>query len=236
VPDRSLDVLIEATINWAKVHGELCRPALVVGLFYSHPDVENLPREGLELWSKAIQVSVQRASRALASIPCNAFRTRRAALVALEKVARFAAALKRAVSCSTENANNTEHAQEQAADARADLAALSRLDVIRFLARLRESVIAEAKHPLEDLQEAGNAIANLESDAREDSHQDGLEGGRWLWWRNVRYKIPKGTVYRFLQFMWDKDCASYSFHCRLYSFRFFSVRHEIFIPASGGGT
>jgi hypothetical protein len=42
-----------------------------------------------------------------------------------------------------------------------------------------------------------------------ETHSDGLEGGRWLWWKGKRYNIPKGTVYRLLEFMWNRDSASY---------------------------
>jgi hypothetical protein len=38
---------------------------------------------------------------------------------------------------------------------------------------------------------------------------DGPEGGRWLWWKNKRCDIPKGNVYKLLEFMWDRDSASY---------------------------
>jgi hypothetical protein len=40
-------------------------------------------------------------------------------------------------------------------------------------------------------------------------HPDGPEGGRWLWWKNKRYNIPQGIVYRLIEFMWDRDAASY---------------------------
>jgi hypothetical protein len=38
---------------------------------------------------------------------------------------------------------------------------------------------------------------------------DGPEGGRWLWWKGKRYDIPTGNVYRLLEFMWNRDSASY---------------------------
>lgn len=38
---------------------------------------------------------------------------------------------------------------------------------------------------------------------------DGPAGGRWLWWKNVQYKVPGGVVYRLLDYMWDRDSAHY---------------------------
>jgi hypothetical protein len=38
---------------------------------------------------------------------------------------------------------------------------------------------------------------------------DGPEGGCWLWWQEKRHDVPKGTVYRLLAYMWDRDSASY---------------------------
>jgi hypothetical protein len=46
-------------------------------------------------------------------------------------------------------------------------------------------------------------------DQQEKQHADGLVGGRWLWWKNVRYTVPKGTVYRLLAYMWGREFASY---------------------------
>ena len=40
-------------------------------------------------------------------------------------------------------------------------------------------------------------------------HADGLEGGCWLWWKKKRYDVPKGVVYRLLEFMWNRDSTSY---------------------------
>jgi hypothetical protein len=41
------------------------------------------------------------------------------------------------------------------------------------------------------------------------SHPDGMEGGRWFWWKNKRYDVPRGTIYRLLDYMWDRDSAGY---------------------------
>ena len=43
----------------------------------------------------------------------------------------------------------------------------------------------------------------------DEPHPDGLEGGRWLWWKNERHEVAKGAVYRLLEYMWDRDSASY---------------------------
>lgn len=44
----------------------------------------------------------------------------------------------------------------------------------------------------------------------DEPHPDGLEGGRWLWWKNKRLDVPKGVVYRLLEYMWDRSSASYN--------------------------
>jgi hypothetical protein len=38
---------------------------------------------------------------------------------------------------------------------------------------------------------------------------DGPVGGCWLWWKGRRHDVPKGNVYRLLDFMWDRDHAHY---------------------------
>jgi hypothetical protein len=40
-------------------------------------------------------------------------------------------------------------------------------------------------------------------------HPDGMEGGRWLWWNNKRHDVAQGTVYRLLNYMWNRDFALY---------------------------
>jgi hypothetical protein len=44
---------------------------------------------------------------------------------------------------------------------------------------------------------------------QQETHPDGPEGGRWVWWRDERHDVPRGTVYRMLAYMWDRDAASY---------------------------
>jgi hypothetical protein len=38
---------------------------------------------------------------------------------------------------------------------------------------------------------------------------DGVAGGRWLWWKGERYSVPRGTIYRLVEYMWERDSASY---------------------------
>lgn len=42
-----------------------------------------------------------------------------------------------------------------------------------------------------------------------DRKPDGPEGGCWLWWKGTRHDVPKGVLYRLLDFMWMKDSAKY---------------------------
>jgi hypothetical protein len=44
----------------------------------------------------------------------------------------------------------------------------------------------------------------------DEPHPDGPEGGRWVWWKNKRYDVPKGTVYRMIEYMWNRDSADYN--------------------------
>lgn len=46
-------------------------------------------------------------------------------------------------------------------------------------------------------------------DENNGSRPDGLEGGRWLWWRNEKHDVSKGVVYRLLAYMWNRDSARY---------------------------
>jgi hypothetical protein len=46
-------------------------------------------------------------------------------------------------------------------------------------------------------------------DPTQQRHPDGPEGGRWIWWKDERHSVPKGTVYRLLTYMWNRDSASY---------------------------
>jgi hypothetical protein len=66
-----------------------------------------------------------------------------------------------------------------------------------------------------------SALSNAEEGAAQDevaapagrvdptSHPDGPEAGCWLWWKNKRHDIPKGVVYRLVEYMWGRESASY---------------------------
>jgi hypothetical protein len=51
---------------------------------------------------------------------------------------------------------------------------------------------------------------NLLAASNGDQDKDGLVGGRWLRWKGKRQAVPQGVVYRLLEYMWDRDSASYS--------------------------
>jgi sugar/nucleoside kinase (ribokinase family)/ubiquinone/menaquinone biosynthesis C-methylase UbiE len=40
-------------------------------------------------------------------------------------------------------------------------------------------------------------------------HADGPEGGCWLRWENQLHQIPKGRIYRLLEYMWSREWARY---------------------------
>jgi hypothetical protein len=40
-------------------------------------------------------------------------------------------------------------------------------------------------------------------------HADGPEGGCWVWWEGVRHDVPKGVIYRIIDFMWNRSSAHY---------------------------
>jgi hypothetical protein len=60
---------------------------------------------------------------------------------------------------------------------------------------------------------AGLALlkAGLEtsSPAGAGTHADGPEGGCWFWWENRRNDVPKGTLYRLLDYMCRRESAQY---------------------------
>ena len=41
------------------------------------------------------------------------------------------------------------------------------------------------------------------------SRRDGTEAGCWLWWKGKRHDVPKGVVYRLLEYFWNRDSAGY---------------------------
>src|SRR5262249_27442287 len=71
-----------------------------------------------------------------------------------------------------------------------------------------------AGDPVDDLHSpeapppAGPTLPRAKTDA-ELTHPDGPEGGRWLWWKGKRHDIPAGVAYRMIEFMWNRDSASY---------------------------
>jgi hypothetical protein len=67
--------------------------------------------------------------------------------------------------------------------------------------------LAEAPAPAETSKE-DHETAGRQS-AVNGRHPDGLEGGRWLRWKGKRYNVPTGVIYRLIQYMWDRDHASY---------------------------
>jgi hypothetical protein len=71
------------------------------------------------------------------------------------------------------------------------------------VAALKAAILPAGTRPVSPLS------LTASPDAAVPTHEDGLEGGRWLWWKNVRHGVPKGTVYRLLDFMWDSDSAAY---------------------------
>ena len=54
------------------------------------------------------------------------------------------------------------------------------------------------------------AEADTRTPTTVEPHPDGPDGGRWFWWKNNRYDVPQGTVYRLLAHMWDRDSARYN--------------------------
>ncbi|MFO0824466.1 MAG: hypothetical protein U0792_15340 [Gemmataceae bacterium] len=42
------------------------------------------------------------------------------------------------------------------------------------------------------------------------SHPDGPDGGRWVWWKGKRHDVPKGVVFRLIEYMWGRDSAPYA--------------------------
>jgi hypothetical protein len=80
------------------------------------------------------------------------------------------------------------------------------LPLPRFLsAKLRRMVIARSR--LEKELFSFKAVSY--SVAPPQPRADGPAGGCWLWWSGRRHDVPKGNVYRLLDYMWDRDHAGY---------------------------
>ncbi len=59
------------------------------------------------------------------------------------------------------------------------------------------------------------AIEKRQSSDEKDVEQgtnpvkEGPEGGCWLRWRGKKHDIPKGNVYKLIDFMWQRESAAY---------------------------
>jgi hypothetical protein len=51
--------------------------------------------------------------------------------------------------------------------------------------------------------------ADIGPEAVVNENADGPEAGCWLRWKNQRHDVPKGVVYRLIEYMWKRDSASY---------------------------
>jgi hypothetical protein len=83
------------------------------------------------------------------------------------------------------------------------------MDLSGCEAELRD-VLGFFRRALQPSDALSGRPANAETDQDEaQSQPDGPYGGCWLWWQGKRHDIPKGAVYRLLEFMWNKDYARY---------------------------
>jgi hypothetical protein len=90
--------------------------------------------------------------------------------------------------------------------------AFAALDALACWCRLqiaRSSAVLVQVPPPTNLEDGGRAENLPEPTTQERLHPDGPEGGRWIWWQNKRYDVPKGNVYRIIAYMWNRDSASY---------------------------
>jgi hypothetical protein len=65
--------------------------------------------------------------------------------------------------------------------------------------------VVDDTNDLKGLLEAADEY--LKSRNIQTAHPDGPEGGRWIWWNNVRYPIAKGKGYQLVEFMWGRESA-----------------------------
>jgi hypothetical protein len=83
-------------------------------------------------------------------------------------------------------------------------------DTVFSLAEIREKL-----HELLDLvfdqvvDAAGGGRSPPPETEDENSKQEGPVGGRWVFWKGVRYDVPTGVVYRLIFHMWTREFASY---------------------------
>jgi hypothetical protein len=153
--------------EWRSVHEGLGRPAIVVASFFAMAGGLDLPREGIALWVEALRLAVEQARLILARLPAGAEMTRRAGRAILDAVAPATTVLRRTLFYSTDHSFGVEIAQEQAAAARQELAALNHLDAAPLLDELFAAVAFDARLPdeLSDAEPAKPFGAFLESAA-----------------------------------------------------------------------
>jgi len=71
-------------------------------------------------------------------------------------------------------------------------------------------VTAAAQTPATPTAPSHEATSQCNPQSKDEKqHPDGPEGGRWVWWKDKRHDVPEGNVYRMIEFMWDRDFASY---------------------------
>lgn len=69
-----------------------------------------------------------------------------------------------------------------------------------------------ATHPTVSIEGGGHKTQQDKppvSENKQQPHPDGVEGGCWLWWKGKRHDVPKGNVYKLIEYFWDRDCADY---------------------------
>ncbi len=60
------------------------------------------------------------------------------------------------------------------------------------------------------MSQSAQALPAGACEEKSATHPDGPESGCWLWRRGKRFDIPKGTIWRLLDYMWTRESASYS--------------------------
>jgi hypothetical protein len=137
----------ELPAGWRAVHQALGSPAIAVACFFAMPGGLELPREGMALWVAAVRLAVEQARAVLSRLPPRADMTRRAGHTILHAVTPFATVLRRTVFYLTGHPLGVEIAQEQAAAARKELAALSQFDAAPLLDALAAAVAFDSRLP-----------------------------------------------------------------------------------------
>ncbi len=78
----------------------------------------------------------------------------------------------------------------------------------RFVRYVAKSPKEQARPALETA--GGQAGQQSSCELLPKPHPDGPEGGRWVWWKGEKHKVPKGHVYRLIEFMWNRQSAHYN--------------------------